>query len=531
MKNKLTISLIALAMLACLVTVGVRPSRAASTLVVDDDGVQCPGAGFTSIQAAVTTASAGDAIQVCPGTYNEGVAVDKSLTLLGPNAGTSALAVRSPEAHITSGATTVNVTATGVTIDGFQITGDFAVYTQVSLDGLLLANNIMAGTSRALSLDGPGNGISVLGNDLSSPVRSLHVSGGNKQNVVINGNRFSGPAGTGIFFQGTNSIVGFEFKSNQVNHLANIAARISNGDVSSNTFTDAPGSLAIQINLHESTISNNTFNGNGTTRCLQLFGVQFGLDPSTNVMIMGNQFNACSGPAPNAYALQLSEGVNHILITKNTFTNSFDAISTRNVDGPWTLNSDIHINRNAIVGSTHNGINNTVNGTLDAECNWWGSPAGPPPGHNSGGVDDTPWLTTSDLDGPCVGPDADNDGITDSADNCPSTSNPGQEDADDDGVGDACDSCPLDEFNDADGDDVCGNVDNCPTTANTDQADADGDDIGDACDPCPNTPGTSCPVPANKDACKNGGWKFLFRLNGTEFKNQGDCVSYTQNSK
>ena len=45
----------------------------AATLVVDDDKVQCPDAGFTSIQAAVNAANSGDRINVCPGTYREQV--------------------------------------------------------------------------------------------------------------------------------------------------------------------------------------------------------------------------------------------------------------------------------------------------------------------------------------------------------------------------------------------------------------------------------------------------------------------------
>jgi hypothetical protein len=177
-------------------------------------------------------------------------------------------------------------------------------------------------------------------------------------------------------------------------------------------------------------------------------------------------------------------------------------------------------------------------------------------------------------------PDADGDGVPDATDNCPTTSNPGQEDVDGDGVGDACDNCPGnpntnqadndgDQLGDAcDPDDdndgqtdaheiACGsnpfdansksldtdndnipdcvdpdddndgdldNADNCPLVPNPNQEDSDNDGIGDACDPIP-TP------PTNKDQCKNGGWQNYRRANGTKFKNQGDCIQYVNTGK
>ena len=39
------------------------------------------------------------------------------------------------------------------------------------------------------------------------------------------------------------------------------------------------------------------------------------------------------------------------------------------------------------------------------------------------------------------------------------------------------------------------------------------------------------PVVTTKDECKNGGWANVVRADGTAFKNQGDCVSYTNNGK
>lgn len=62
---------------------------AGTTLVVDDDGADCPNADFTSIQAAVTAAAAGSRVIVCAGTYNEEVTIappknDLSVVAKGP---------------------------------------------------------------------------------------------------------------------------------------------------------------------------------------------------------------------------------------------------------------------------------------------------------------------------------------------------------------------------------------------------------------------------------------------------------------
>lgn len=70
------------------------PSAWASTISVDDDRKECPGAPFTSIQAAVDAAAAGDTIAICPGVYVEGsgapgtnaLTIRKSLTLRGAGA-------------------------------------------------------------------------------------------------------------------------------------------------------------------------------------------------------------------------------------------------------------------------------------------------------------------------------------------------------------------------------------------------------------------------------------------------------------
>ncbi len=82
------------ALLAVVGTLVAVPTARAATLAVDDDGVQCPGAQFASIQAAVNGANPGDTVAICPGRYVEGdgaigtnaLTIDKSLTIKGAGA-------------------------------------------------------------------------------------------------------------------------------------------------------------------------------------------------------------------------------------------------------------------------------------------------------------------------------------------------------------------------------------------------------------------------------------------------------------
>ena len=96
------------AFVLCLGMVATRPARGAvlsdddddhkkgATLTVDDDRVQCPSAAFISIQAAVNAANPGDKINVCPGTYNEQVTINKSLTIQGVAVGGNNQAIVKP---------------------------------------------------------------------------------------------------------------------------------------------------------------------------------------------------------------------------------------------------------------------------------------------------------------------------------------------------------------------------------------------------------------------------------------------------
>jgi len=93
------------------------------TWIVDDDGADCPGAAFQSIQAAVDAASPGDTIQVCPGIYPERVRVEKTLRLLGPKHGKDARkrTLQSSGEAVVASPTPFFLNADDIVLDGFTI--------------------------------------------------------------------------------------------------------------------------------------------------------------------------------------------------------------------------------------------------------------------------------------------------------------------------------------------------------------------------------------------------------------------------
>src|ERR671936_1752660 len=150
-----------------------------TTLIVDDDHMQCPNATFTSINAAVTVAAPGDAIKVCPGIYRENVIVNKQLTFLGQTQASDGRCanpvtpdrkhdsvVRYPSAPGTGangGSAGFSVQASGVVIDGFIVEpltpgaggpaqdGD-GVYASQDVSGTVVQNSIIQHNARGVHL-------------------------------------------------------------------------------------------------------------------------------------------------------------------------------------------------------------------------------------------------------------------------------------------------------------------------------------------------------------------------------------------
>jgi len=106
---------------------------------------------FSTIQAAITAANAGDVIEVCAGTFSENnININKSLTLRGANHaapaanGTGVLLTRAAETVLSSTGRLFTLSAADVTITGFKITnlgGRSFDSIAGPLDNLRLSNN------------------------------------------------------------------------------------------------------------------------------------------------------------------------------------------------------------------------------------------------------------------------------------------------------------------------------------------------------------------------------------------------------
>jgi hypothetical protein len=119
-----------LAALVCLVALAcfARASAAATLIVAVNKTGTCSTAAYTSIKAAVSAASSGDNIRICPGVYVEQVSIDKALTLTADSgailmpsslqANTTSLSDGAPLAVALLVTNTTDVTIFGLIVDG-----------------------------------------------------------------------------------------------------------------------------------------------------------------------------------------------------------------------------------------------------------------------------------------------------------------------------------------------------------------------------------------------------------------------------
>lgn len=221
-----------------------------STLLVDDDGAQCPTASYMTIQSAINAANPGDTIKVCDGTYIEDVNVNKaSLVLDGSGAGNTTIS-----GAIGGEAATVRISAGGVEIKNFTITrqgnnttdwnnpglnsAGIAIQGSV-VPGALIHDNIITGNRNAVDINSSGG--HAIRNNVIDNNRTGVFFRNQTDNITLTENFITNNWTLGVLFLdasgGTNSPVqsaaGGIFSNNNIsgNWYAQVADRQTGGSL------------------------------------------------------------------------------------------------------------------------------------------------------------------------------------------------------------------------------------------------------------------------------------------------------------
>ncbi|MEX0826782.1 MAG: calcium-binding protein [Acidimicrobiia bacterium] len=395
----LTVVLMVGAMLFPVVSVG-----AAVTLVVDGDGfgtaANCDEGvtvAFTSIQAAIDVAVAGDTVFVCPGTYDERLDIDVQITLTGSGIGST---IVQPSFAPPGGGHGANA---DVDIDD---AADGTIIESISFDFNGAADNRGGWGILISDLAGPDvTDVTIRNNDIQMGVgagaagagQGLGITTGKDANVgglVISGNAFHGdPTDTGS---------GAANGAEAIYINPNTSGSVT---ISGNTF-DQHLFVGISVESDDVTVVGNTVASTIAPQTAGTNGIRVndfvGSRAWSNIVIADNivagfENGLRLGPSSTA-----SSGI-AVSVTGNTFSDNTTAIRIRQ-------DIDATANHNSIAGTslTTGVVVEAGAPSADAECNWWGDATGPSgDGSGSGstvspGADFTPWLTTDDLYELCI---------------------------------------------------------------------------------------------------------------------------------
>ncbi len=151
-----------------------------STILVDDDGDDCRHADYSTIQAAVTNADAGDKIVVCAGTYREQVVIDATKNGLELRSKKPLRAIiEAPPDTATEAIVHVDG-ADDVTISGFTITRSISTSTPGPRTGITVS----------------GGGSAKIERNHITAIRDEPVSGAQNGIGILVGNGTTGEVGT-----------------------------------------------------------------------------------------------------------------------------------------------------------------------------------------------------------------------------------------------------------------------------------------------------------------------------------------------
>jgi parallel beta-helix repeat protein len=142
-----------------------------------------PSTDYPTIQAAINAANSGDIIQVANGTYNEGIIVDKSVSLFGDNSSNTIIDGSG------TGKDVVRILANNVVVKGFTIqNGESYEPTNLAMGGsrgAIISNNIIRQSQYGLKIR-ESNDSNIVNNIIANNTVGIFFSNSNGNNVTGN---------------------------------------------------------------------------------------------------------------------------------------------------------------------------------------------------------------------------------------------------------------------------------------------------------------------------------------------------------
>jgi uncharacterized repeat protein (TIGR01451 family) len=355
-----------------------------SSVTVHTLGAQTSGG---RIQEGIDLVTTGGTVNVAAGTYNETDVINKSLTLLGANAGVHPAVGNDPSSSVgTRGAETIlshdgfyaiQPNADNITIDGFEFTGsgNRIVDSVSAANNFTFRNNIVddpnaSGTSSGvLQFEGSSyNGLDIefnlLEDQASNPDANMILLGGGASydGMTIKNNTIDSSTSTMVFYNGNTPLVNAVISLNEFSGLiggtsgvGSTALNIGTGgniQITDNYFHDM-NYTNFQVGIVGGAVLGNTFANTSSLPggpfgdAFQLWGGEYGTSVSTNVTIANNviHFNDVPGAIYPTHGVRLrasgsaAPGIDGttIHINDNTFINGgvrSDAYAIRDFGDP-----------------------------------------------------------------------------------------------------------------------------------------------------------------------------------------------------